>query len=108
MVGRSLVVALLAALGLLMPVALRAADSADCSCVVLDENNVPVPAAHITLQQVGGKADATQSDGAGRYTLRNLPYTARDKRPRKKRRPVRTAATRCEFYFVYSDFGPLT
>jgi hypothetical protein len=67
------VAAFAVALGLLVPSALRAADSADCSGVVLDENNVPVAAVHITLQRVGGKAYATESDGAGRYALHNLP-----------------------------------
>jgi hypothetical protein len=75
MVSLRLVAAVFAALGILAPVQLRAADSADCSGVVLDENNVPVSAARIKLEPIGGKGGAysAETDGAGRFTLHNLP-----------------------------------
>jgi hypothetical protein len=81
MVSRSLVAAIFAAVAVFVPAQLRAADSADCSGVVLDENNVPVSAAQIKLEPAAGtgnanaKSDAysAQTDGAGRFSLRNLP-----------------------------------
>ena len=75
MVSLRLVAAVLASFGILAPPALRAADSADCSGVVLDENDVPVSAAQIKLEPIGGKGGAysAETDGAGRFTLRNLP-----------------------------------
>jgi carboxypeptidase family protein len=51
----------------------RAADSADCVGVIADENGVPLAAAQITLQSSGGRTFRTETDGAGRFTLRNLP-----------------------------------
>ncbi len=75
MVSLRLVAAVFAALGMLAPAQLRAADSADCSGVVLDENDVPVSAAQIKLEPVGGKGGAysAETDGAGRFALRSLP-----------------------------------
>ena len=49
-----------------------AADSAECSGVIVDENGVPIPAAKITLQG-GGHTFRAETDGAGRFVLRNLP-----------------------------------
>ncbi|MGB7285198.1 MAG: carboxypeptidase regulatory-like domain-containing protein [Candidatus Acidiferrum sp.] len=54
------------------PPATRAADSAVCSALVADENNVPVPSAQVKLQDSAGHIYRTESDGAGRFTLRNL------------------------------------
>src|SRR5580698_8744027 len=51
----------------------RAADLATCSAVVLDENNVPVPAAQIKLEDASAHIDRAETDGAGRFTLKNLP-----------------------------------
>jgi Carboxypeptidase regulatory-like domain/TonB dependent receptor len=51
----------------------QAADSADCVGVIADENGVPLGAAQITLQSSGGRTFRTETDGAGRFTLRNLP-----------------------------------
>src|SRR5712691_2535345 len=53
--------------------AARAADSADCVGVIADENGVPLAAAQITLQSSGGRNFRTETDGAGRFTLHNLP-----------------------------------
>jgi Carboxypeptidase regulatory-like domain/TonB dependent receptor len=65
--------AVLLALGIVAPAPLRAADYADCSGVVLDENNVPISAVQIKLEGASGKAYSAETDGAGRFTLRNLP-----------------------------------
>ena len=51
---------------------IRAADSADCVGIVADENGVPIPATKITLQNAG-QTFRTETDGAGRFLLRNLP-----------------------------------
>jgi hypothetical protein len=53
--------------------AARAADSADCVGVIVDENGTPLAAAQITLQSSEGRNFRTETDGAGRFTLRNLP-----------------------------------
>ena len=50
----------------------HAADSADCSGVVVDENGVPIAAAQVTLEDAAGHAYRTETDGAGRFTLHNL------------------------------------
>lgn len=50
-----------------------AADLADCSGVVVDENGVPLAAAKITLQSSGGPMFRAATDGAGRFAVRNLP-----------------------------------
>lgn len=50
----------------------RAADSADCAGIIVDENGVPLAAAQITLQNSEGRNFRTETDGAGRFTLRNL------------------------------------
>ena len=51
----------------------QAADLADCSGLVLDENGVPVGAAQIKLEDSAGHLHRTESDGAGRFTLKSLP-----------------------------------
>jgi hypothetical protein len=54
-------------------VAARAADLAGCTGLVLDENGVPVPAAQLKLEDTASHLYRTETDGAGRFTLRNLP-----------------------------------
>jgi hypothetical protein len=50
-----------------------AADFAECAGVVVDENGVPIPAAKIALQSSSGQTFRAETDGAGRFLLRNLP-----------------------------------
>jgi len=50
----------------------RAADSALFSGLVVDENNVPISAAQIKLEDSAGHIYRTETDGAGRFALRNL------------------------------------
>jgi len=52
---------------------ISAADSADCGGVIVDENNVPIAAAKISLQGSTGQNFRAETDGAGRFLLRNLP-----------------------------------
>src|SRR6202790_1721981 len=52
---------------------ISAADSSECAGVVVDENGVPLPAAKITLQNGTGQNYPAETDGAGRFALRNLP-----------------------------------
>jgi hypothetical protein len=49
------------------------ADLADCSGVVIDENGVPIAGAKITLQSSGGPMFRAETDGAGRFAIRNIP-----------------------------------
>src|SRR6267142_434508 len=51
-----------------------AADLADCSGVVVDENGVPISAAKITLQNSGGQTFRAETNGAGRFFVLNLPF----------------------------------
>src|SRR5690242_182846 len=51
---------------------ISAADSADCAGVIVDENNVPIAAAKISLQNSTGQTLRAETDGAGRFLLRNL------------------------------------
>src|SRR5260370_11751729 len=55
-----------------MGAAARAADSGDCGGVMGDGNGVGVAAAEITVQSSEGRNFRTETDGAGRFTLRNL------------------------------------
>jgi Carboxypeptidase regulatory-like domain/TonB dependent receptor len=48
------------------------ADSSECAGVVVDENGVPIAAAKITLQSSTGQNYSAETDGAGRFLLRNL------------------------------------
>jgi hypothetical protein len=50
----------------------RAADIATCSGLVLDENGVPVPAAQLKLEDASARIHRTETDGAGRFALKNL------------------------------------
>src|ERR1700756_4168625 len=52
---------------------LWAADFAECAGIIVDENGVPIAAAKITLQSGTGPSFRTETDGAGRFLLRNLP-----------------------------------
>jgi hypothetical protein len=52
---------------------ISAADSADCGGIIIDENNVPIAAAKISLQSSAGQSYRAETDGAGRFLLRNLP-----------------------------------
>jgi hypothetical protein len=71
-IARLLTSALLC-LGILASQATRAADLATCTGLVLDENGVPVPAAQLKLEDNTARLYRTETDGAGRFTLRNLP-----------------------------------
>jgi Carboxypeptidase regulatory-like domain/TonB dependent receptor len=52
---------------------INAADPSECSGVVVDENGVPIAAAKIILQSSTGQNYGSETDGAGRFLLRNLP-----------------------------------
>src|SRR5216684_8416448 len=73
MVSTLLLAVVLASLSILASARVHAADSADCAGVVLDENGVPIGAAKITLQSSGGQTFRSETDGAGRFLLRNVP-----------------------------------
>lgn len=60
-------------LTLLVSLPTRAADSAVCSGLVVDENTVPVASALIKLEDNTGHIYRTETDGVGRFALRNLP-----------------------------------
>jgi hypothetical protein len=51
---------------------ISAADTADCVGVIVDENNVPVADAKVSLQNGTGRIYRAETDGAGRFRLRNL------------------------------------
>src|SRR5580704_13457108 len=51
----------------------RAADAAGCTGLVQDETGVPVAAAQLKLEDSSAHIYRTETDGAGRFTLRNLP-----------------------------------
>jgi carboxypeptidase family protein len=51
---------------------LQAADSADCTGVVLDENGVPVVAAQVKLEDAAGHSYRTETDATGRFAIHNL------------------------------------
>jgi Carboxypeptidase regulatory-like domain len=63
---------LLSCVVLLVPGVILASDLAFCTGVVLDENGVPVAAAQLKLEDAVGHVFQTETDGAGRFTLRNL------------------------------------
>jgi hypothetical protein len=46
---------------------------ADCTAIVVDENGIPIPAAKASLQLPSGKAYPAETDGAGRFVIRNVP-----------------------------------
>lgn len=62
----------LACIVLLAAGATPAQDSAHCTGVVADENGVPLVAAQIAFQASGGHVYHAETDGAGRFTLKNL------------------------------------
>jgi hypothetical protein len=68
-----LFISALACFSLLACIAARAEDLADCTGAVVDENDVPVPSAQVTLQDLASHVFHTETDGAGRFTLRDLP-----------------------------------
>src|SRR5258708_12922776 len=49
------------------------ADSAECTGVVADETGEPLAAAKIMLQSSTGLTFRTETDGAGRFILRDIP-----------------------------------
>ena len=51
---------------------LHAADSADCTGVVVDENGVPVPAAQVKLEDSDRHIYRTETDATGRFVIHNL------------------------------------
>src|SRR5271167_703880 len=63
----------MACLCILASLQTRAADLATCTGLVHDENGIPVAAVQIKLEDTAGHISRTESDGAGRLTLRNLP-----------------------------------
>jgi len=73
MVSARLCAAVCAFLSILAAVEVRAADSSDCTGVVLDENSVPVGAAKIRLERQGGQEYRAETNEAGRFTFQNLP-----------------------------------
>jgi Carboxypeptidase regulatory-like domain len=64
---------LLALLNILACTQVGAEDSADCTGLVIDENGAPVAASQIKLEHSSGEAYRTETDGAGRFRVRNLP-----------------------------------
>src|SRR5580704_2333100 len=50
----------------------RAADLATFSGLVLDENGVPIPAVQLKLEDASAHIYRTETDGAGRFALKNL------------------------------------
>ncbi|MGB2621524.1 MAG: carboxypeptidase regulatory-like domain-containing protein [Candidatus Acidiferrum sp.] len=68
-----LLVSALVCLALLAPLESRAADLSNCTGIVVDENGVPLAAVQIKLEDPAGHIFRTETDEAGRFTLRNLP-----------------------------------
>src|SRR5260370_27567573 len=52
---------------------ISATDYADCAGVIVDENGVPIAAAKISLQSSTTQTFRAETDGAGRFVLRNIP-----------------------------------
>jgi hypothetical protein len=73
MVSARLCAAVFASLCILAAVQVQAADSADCTGMVLDENGVPVGAAKIRLGRNNGPEYRAETNDAGRFTFRTLP-----------------------------------
>jgi Carboxypeptidase regulatory-like domain len=65
--------AIIASLCFLVPAAISAADLGDCTGVVRDENGVPIESAQIRFENSSRQTFRTETDGAGRFALRNLP-----------------------------------
>jgi hypothetical protein len=66
-------ISFLACLSIFASMETCAADTANFTGFVLDENGVPVAAVQIKLEDAAAQVYRTTSDGAGRFTLRNLP-----------------------------------
>jgi hypothetical protein len=66
------VAALLVLLSVWCGVEFWAADLANCSGLVVDENGVPIAAAKITLENGAGHLFRTETDGAGRFVVHDL------------------------------------
>src|SRR5260370_134169 len=66
-------VLVLASISSLLSARILAAGAAQCTGVVLDENGVPVGAAQIKLEDTSAHTYRTQTDGAGRFAIRDLP-----------------------------------
>ena len=73
MLSFRLLASTLASLLLLAAAAARAGDSANCTGVVVDEKGVPLAAAHLIFEASDGHTYRSQTDGAGRFTIKNLP-----------------------------------
>src|SRR5258708_21842831 len=73
MVSARLRAALFAFLSILAAVEVQAADSGDCTGVVLDEDGVPLVAAKIKLEHNSGREYRAETNDAGRFTFRSLP-----------------------------------
>ncbi len=58
--------------GLFVCAGIQAADSADCTGAVLDENGVPVVAALVVLEDASGRAYRTATDATGRFSFHDL------------------------------------
>ena len=69
--GRRLV-GIIALCGIFAGSPIHAADLADCTGVVVDENGVPVRSAQVTLQDGAGHSYRTETDVAGRFAFHNL------------------------------------
>src|SRR5258708_12889378 len=67
-----LLAAALASLNILASAGMQAADSAGCAGVVVDENGVPLGGVQLKLEHSSGKTYGAETDGAGRFTLRDL------------------------------------
>jgi carboxypeptidase family protein len=63
----------LIAISILASSGIHAAESGDCSGLVVDENGVPVGAAQIQFESTTSRAYQTETDSSGRFILRNLP-----------------------------------
>src|SRR6266849_2528567 len=73
MASTRLFAVVLVSIRLLASAEIQAADSADCAGAVVDENSVPVGAAQVKVENSAGKVFRTETDGAGRFILQNLP-----------------------------------
>src|SRR5260370_1453755 len=73
MASSRLFAVVLVSISLLASAEMHAAASADCAGAVVDENSVPVGAAQLKFENSAGKVYRTETDGAGRFILQNLP-----------------------------------
>src|SRR6266849_4002007 len=73
MASTRLFAVVLVSISLLASAEIQAADSADCAGAVVDENSVTVGAGQLRFKYSAGKVYRTETDGAGRFVLQNLP-----------------------------------